>query len=89
MLRSIPLDVWAAAVLALAVVIAMPDVTPAIFSATYFATWACNGSRDRTKSRVPVARRIVAKKFAPGCSSTRLDLGQTISRFDPIAYTNV
>ena len=38
MLRSIPLDVWAASVLALAVVIAMPDVTPAIVSATYFAT---------------------------------------------------
>ena len=39
MLRSIPLDVWAAAVLALAVVIAMPDPAPAIVSATYLAMW--------------------------------------------------
>ena len=39
MLRSIPLDVWTAAVLALAVVIAMPDATPAIVSATYLVIW--------------------------------------------------
>jgi len=39
MLTSIPWDVWAAALLALAVVIAMPDPTPAIVSAIYFAVW--------------------------------------------------
>jgi hypothetical protein len=38
MIKVIPLDVWAAVVLALAVIIAMPDVTPAIVSATYFVT---------------------------------------------------
>jgi hypothetical protein len=39
MLGSIPLDVWAAALLALAVVLAMPNPAPAIVSAIYFAIW--------------------------------------------------
>ncbi len=40
MLQFIPLDIWAAAALALAIIFIAPNPAPAILSVIYLAIWA-------------------------------------------------